>query len=144
MKTSKLRVTGLCVGNSPVTGVFPSQMASNEENISIWWRNHGLNILCTTLERSKQPFILLWAGNDDLLQPEINLTSIGIRTWISNCIPHKYMDMISPPCPNLSKSVLVKGTPDLCYGRTNEAHKSHTWKDDIIAWSELTRFHKQR
>ena len=29
---SKLRVTGLCVGNSPVTGEFPAQMASNVEN----------------------------------------------------------------------------------------------------------------
>ena len=28
-KTSKLRVTDLCVGNSPVTGEFPAQMASN-------------------------------------------------------------------------------------------------------------------
>ena len=28
-KTSKLRVTGLCVGNSPGTGEFPAQMASN-------------------------------------------------------------------------------------------------------------------
>ena len=40
-KTSKLRVTGLCVGNSPVTGKFPAQMASNAENVSIWWRHHG-------------------------------------------------------------------------------------------------------
>ena len=30
-KTWKLRVTGLCVGNSPVTGEFPAQMASNAE-----------------------------------------------------------------------------------------------------------------
>ena len=30
-KTSKLPVTGLCVGNSPVTGEFPAQMASNTE-----------------------------------------------------------------------------------------------------------------
>ena len=30
-KTSKLRVTGLCVGNSPVTGEFPTQRASNAE-----------------------------------------------------------------------------------------------------------------
>ena len=37
---SKLRVTGLCVGNSPVTGEFPAQMATNAENISIWWRHH--------------------------------------------------------------------------------------------------------
>ena len=39
-ETSKLRVTGLCVGNSPVTGEFPAQMASNAENVSIWWRHH--------------------------------------------------------------------------------------------------------
>ena len=36
-KTSKLGVTGLYVGNSPVTGEFPAQMASNAENVSIWW-----------------------------------------------------------------------------------------------------------
>ena len=39
-KTSKLRITGLCVGNSPVTGEFPTQMASNAENVSIWWCLH--------------------------------------------------------------------------------------------------------
>ena len=33
-KTSKLRVTGLCAGNSPGTGEFPAQMASNAENVS--------------------------------------------------------------------------------------------------------------
>ena len=30
-KTLKLRVTGLCAGNSPGTGEFPAQMASNAE-----------------------------------------------------------------------------------------------------------------
>ena len=30
-KTSKLRVTGLCEGNSPVTGEFPAQRASSAE-----------------------------------------------------------------------------------------------------------------
>ena len=39
-KTSKVRVTGLCAGNSPGTGEFPAQMASNAENVSIWWRRH--------------------------------------------------------------------------------------------------------
>ena len=41
-KTSKLLVTGVCAGNSPVTGEFPTQMASNAENVSIWWRHHEL------------------------------------------------------------------------------------------------------
>ena len=39
-ETSKLRVTGLCEGNSPGTGEFPAQRASNAENVSIWWRHH--------------------------------------------------------------------------------------------------------
>ena len=41
-KTSKLRVTGLCARNSPGTGVFPAQMASYAENVSIWWRHHAV------------------------------------------------------------------------------------------------------
>ena len=40
-KTSKLRVTGLCAGNSPGTGEFPAQMASYAKNVSIWWRHHA-------------------------------------------------------------------------------------------------------
>ena len=39
-KTSNLRVSCLCAGNSPGTGEFPAQMASNAENVSIWWRHH--------------------------------------------------------------------------------------------------------
>ena len=41
-KISKLRFTGLCERNSPVTGGFHTQRASNAENVSIWWRHHGL------------------------------------------------------------------------------------------------------
>ena len=39
-KKSKLRVTGLCMGNSPGTGEFPAQTASYAENVSIWWRHN--------------------------------------------------------------------------------------------------------
>ena len=38
-KAAKLRVTGLCTGNSTVD--FPAQRSSNAENVSIWWRHHG-------------------------------------------------------------------------------------------------------
>ena len=34
------RVTGLCEGNSPLTGEFPAQRVSNAENVSIWWHHH--------------------------------------------------------------------------------------------------------
>ena len=40
-ETSKLRVTGLCAGNSPVTGEFPAQRASDAENVFIWWHHHA-------------------------------------------------------------------------------------------------------
>ena len=43
MKTLTLSVTGLCVGNSPLTVEFPAQMASNAENVSIWWRHRDGN-----------------------------------------------------------------------------------------------------
>ena len=46
-KTSKLRVTGLCAGNSPGTGKFPALMASNADNISIWWRYHEFILTIT-------------------------------------------------------------------------------------------------
>ena len=39
-KTSKLGVTGLCAGNSPVTGEFPTQRASYAKNATIWWCHH--------------------------------------------------------------------------------------------------------
>ena len=57
-KTSKLRVTGLCVGNSPGTGEFPTQMASNAENVSIWWRHHVL--VLTQLQRHVTFNALFW------------------------------------------------------------------------------------
>ena len=39
-KASTRRVTGLCARNSSGTGKFSAQMASDVENVSIWWRHH--------------------------------------------------------------------------------------------------------
>ena len=55
-KTSKLHVTSLCEGNSG-TGEFPAQMASYAENISIWWRHHGSEVL--GYERQRYHFTCL-------------------------------------------------------------------------------------
>ena len=44
-KTSKLQVTGLCARNSPVNGEFPTQMASNSENVSMWCRHHEIKLI---------------------------------------------------------------------------------------------------
>ena len=43
-KTSKLCVTGVCEGNSPVTGEFPAQRVSDAGSVSIWWRHHVFDV----------------------------------------------------------------------------------------------------
>ena len=55
-KASKLRVTGLRAWNSPVTGEFPAQMASNAENVSIWWRR--FYFFNTVLKETNVTFVL--------------------------------------------------------------------------------------
>ena len=56
-KASKLRVTGLCAGKSAGTGEFLAQMASNAENVSIWWHHHEItthNTAATATKAIKQ------------------------------------------------------------------------------------------
>ena len=62
-KTSKLRVTGLCAGNSPGRSEFPAQMASNAEKVSIWWLHHILFIHCG-LVIYMYMVIEIWNNND--------------------------------------------------------------------------------
>ena len=49
-----LCVTGLCEGNSPVTGEFPTQRASNAENVFFWWRHH---LACYGYAMATQKFV---------------------------------------------------------------------------------------
>ena len=62
-ETSKLRVTSLCAGNSPVTGKFP---VWNAENISIWWRHHALEDNIAYINHAVQSWWcrLLWGKGD--------------------------------------------------------------------------------
>ena len=48
-KHKKLRVTGLCEGNPPATGEFPSQNASNSENVGLGGIFAYFNILAVFL-----------------------------------------------------------------------------------------------
>ena len=50
-KTSKLRVTGLCEGNSPVTVNSPHKWPVTRKKVSIWWRHHGCPPCCRCLKR---------------------------------------------------------------------------------------------
>ena len=88
-KTSKLRVTGLCAGNSPETGEFPAQMASNAENVSIWWRHHVLSACCS---KDAQHMRLTHLP----LGPHICVTESGqhwFRSWlIAYSTPSHYLN----------------------------------------------------
>ena len=64
-KTSKLHVTGLCEGNSLVTGEYPAQRASNTENVSIWWCHHESSITNSPLPTNH--FKIAWSYWKDSL-----------------------------------------------------------------------------
>ena len=61
-KTSKPHVTGLCAGNSPVTGEFLAQMASNVENVSIWWCHHAMAQYHTMLDHNQKQKINIFSN----------------------------------------------------------------------------------
>ena len=62
-KTSKLRVTGFCEANSPRNGEFPTQRASDAENVSIWWRHHGAMVsVCASIASLALEHLVLVEG----------------------------------------------------------------------------------
>ena len=99
-KTSKLHITGLCLGNSPGTGEFPAQMASNAESVSIWWRHrvflkcwppkmgvtppkgqdfHNHAASCRTLTLFTSKYMILVARNLDKVVKNSLLFNEGIK-----------------------------------------------------------------
>ena len=85
-KTSKLRVTGLCAGNSPGTGEFPAQMASNAQNVFIWWRHHERRMISIT-------FILSVLMNDRKMKTHFHffryIHQVLIIIYLCQCIYRK-------------------------------------------------------
>ena len=95
-KTSKLLVTGLCVGNSPGTGEFPAQMASNAENVSIWWRHHAIYLTQENTHSSIQLYIekiIVSNAPTNLVSGSIDLRPIighvNINHFYSNVLSHE-------------------------------------------------------
>ena len=80
-KIWKLRVTGLCAWNSPVTGEFPAQRASDAENIFIWWRHHGKEITIINLTA----FImgLQYPHDDVFCRIWASQLLINIKFWVT-------------------------------------------------------------
>ena len=87
-------------GNSPVTGEFTAQMASNAENLSIWWRHHGV-YLYLRLKRLIAPYSLicrsLWAWICLLLKNVDEFISAPL--WLPQS-PTQLALLEEDPCPH--------------------------------------------
>ena len=77
-KPSKLHVTGLCAGNSPVTSELLKQRASNAENVSIWWHHHDvtslsrrINSVCAIAQKALNGLFPNLAHTSVVIVPEL-------------------------------------------------------------------------
>ena len=100
-KTSKLRVTGLCVGNSPGTGEFPAQMASYAENVSICLRHHGAGHVYALVAA----LITLYIHFHGSVQDRCNFSVLAMELL--------QFDTKPSICPNTSTGAQQKRTPEI-------------------------------
>ena len=133
-KTSKIRVTGFCVGNSPVTGEFPAQKTSNAENVSIWWRHRIYEIVTLSLHTQ----FLIWNVPTDKTARKC----CGIHM---NCLQGAYSAMafdirmqkwIHVPFVSEFNIYVIPGGH---WGCLSPALKS-TNHDDAIHWKHFPRY----
>ena len=118
-KTSKLRVTGLCAGNSPGTGEFPAQMASYAENVSIWWRHHGW-------PRPMSLYCVIWPQWVDRWAHVCKHSSSAFGKTL-NCISFATWQ----PLKSIT-SLTSKADPTIC--KYNHVSLKHTWSLLGVAW----------
>ena len=131
-KTPKLRVTGLCVGNSPGTGEFPVQMASNAENVSISWRHHMLIIVKDVSAAPEQWYgsVIVEASLKAMARikqkqtsPKHNKNANRLQISLHNgaCRPHS-------PCP---------GTLPWSQVPAIDSFKDRVPRDEICEWHHI-------
>ena len=97
-KTPKLRVNGLCAGNSPVTGEFLAQRASNAENVLIWWRHHHQYV--TVLH--KKMHMQCRIGSHEEVQKTTSLIYCSVNDF------QPILDRYSGPTLSLDKQNLIQ------------------------------------
>ena len=83
-KTSKLRVTGLCAGNSPVTGEFPAQMASRAENhlMTSSWKTVFSSIGIPIIKRRRSLDHLIFTMGIPILARWHRYNETDPRIWV--------------------------------------------------------------
>ena len=89
-------------------------MASNAQNIFIWWRHH---VLLTRIN-----FIPPWRSNNIHYKiidsfPNFNGANVEVWEWMSNSIPHFTEHTTTYPCWDYSESMLVQGPLAVVYQR---------------------------
>ena len=119
-KTSKLRVTGLYEGNSPVTGEFPAQRASNAENVSIWWRHHESLFKLKSCEPAKKK--KTWSEWWQSFQ-------MKAVSWIMR----KRRDIVGPVLVNTRVNTCADNRTLAPYLQVPNDKK---WKHDKIKWNK--------
>ena len=111
-KTSKLRVTCLFEGNSPVTGEFPAQRASNAENVSIWWRHHDIT------QKVSDPWTMV------KVNPFLNILSTEIDYFMygRSFIPWDQLMLICTNCGMIRNAMHTT------------VRQMHNWKSQELYW----------
>ena len=136
-KTSKLLITGLREGYSPVIGECSAQRASNAENVSIWWRHRVLCLPfdtshCHTVHPKQYAHalyrILLWLGSNQFthtVQDDFTRSTVELQ-WTT---PFRVIFVNRHYKSN-------KNGIDQRY-KHNKAHQNH---DDVIKWKHFPRY----
>ena len=143
-KISKLRVTGLCAVNSPGTGEFP--MATNAENVPIWWRHHGVSITTyglsaifkTDFVKNQKTFILHSRVSFGLVCSEQLSDSRIIKHKIVSTLSFTF-EFCRPPwvVPSLLQHLVPNLHPGKWYPKMQPTRYSEMRKWKQLYWSSV-------
>ena len=111
---------------SLVTGEFPTQMASNAENVSIWWRHHVMIFYSTSPLLNKLICqYSFWDSNLEWTQSDIrsNMQRTLLKTTTTTSL--RYEEKL----PNSRTSFAVRTEEGYGNGRLVHAHwRGRTWR----------------
>ena len=136
-ETSKLRVTGLCERNSPVTGEFLTQRASNAENVSIWWRHHySLNLSHASILDYK-----LYSTKYAPRQTSIGDLLDANSKYSVKCLNSQYREFTQL---NVKWNIWSENRLDLSellfsFQCVSWYFGIHQWKGKIVAWKDYPK-----
>ena len=100
----------LC-GEFTGAGEFPAQMASNAENVSIWWCHHVYDNKASYISCAMQPYITYQSG------------ILLIHSYFHICVVLHYSDVIMSAMASQITSILIVYW-NICSGADQRKHQS--------------------